>query len=199
MKKLLGATILALAIGITIIAGTTAVYNVELGTIAEADTVAKEFAITGEGDSSFSDTVKIAPTETVTKRFTVSNFDGSIISETPMKTTIKVDLTAADNMNAIPYLTVSVYKVDNSKRTLVGTTITDGAGSMTFEDGFNLSSTGTTHTYEAEIVWPDTNGLTDSNANGKSDDAEYAGKNYGNTIQITVTGTQVDDATSYIK
>lgn len=199
MKKFIGATILALAIGTTIIAGTAAVYNVELGTIAEGSVVAKAFAITGEGDSTFADTIKIAPTETVTKRFTVSNFEGSMVSETPMKTTIKVDLTTADKKTAIPYLTVSVYKTDGSTRTLVGSTITDGTGTMTFEDGFALSSTGTTYTYEADIVWPDTNNLTDTDGNGISNDAEYAGSAYGNTIQITVTGTQVADAASYIK
>lgn len=199
MKKIIGTTMLALAIGTTIIAGTTAVYNVELGTIAEAKVIAKEFAITGEGDSSFSETVKIAPTETITKRFTVSNFDGAIISETPMKATIQVDLKAAENKQIIPYLTATVYKVENSTRTLVGSKITDGSGTMTFEDGFKLSSTGTTYTYEIDITWIDTNGLTDSNGNGKSDDVEYAGSNYGNNIQVTVTGTQVKDATIYMK
>ena len=55
-----------------------------------------------------------------------------------------------------------------------------------------------TYTYEVVIDWPDTNGQTDSNQDGISDDATYANSNYSNTVQVHVTGTQVKDAEPYV-
>ena len=140
MKKTLAIAFLCLAMGTALISGTMAVYNIELGKIAEGSVTAKAFSITGEGDEFFSTDVKIAPSETVKKRFTVSNFENSVISETPMKTTIAVDLLATDSKTAIPYLNVDVFKIDGDKSIKIGETITNGTGTITFEDGYPLSN-----------------------------------------------------------
>lgn len=199
MKKVIGLLTLVLVIGTSLIAGTLAVYSVNLDTIAEGTVVAKSFALTGAGDADFATEVKIAPTETVEKIFTISNFEGSVVTETPMKVSVNVDLAATTGKTAIPYLKAKVFKVAGGKETEVGTVISNGVGTISFEDGYNVSASGQTYTYKVVIEWPNTNGITDTDNDGISNDAEYAGVNYGNTIKVRVSGTQVDSADSFIK
>lgn len=199
MKKVLIISAMALAIATSMVAGTLAVYHVELPTISEGSVIAKSFQLDGAGDDNFKDEVKIAPTETITKIFTVSNFKNGVATETPMKVDIDVNLDATANKTAIPYLTANVYKVTDTTETLVGNTITNGVGTISFEDGFSLAAQGQTYTYKVVVEWPNINGRNDTNKDGISDDLDYAGETYGNTITVDVSGTQVESADSYIK
>ncbi|HHW74463.1 MAG TPA: hypothetical protein GX744_04325, partial [Firmicutes bacterium] len=65
MKKALTITALVLLISLSLIAGTLAMYVVEIDDLAEGSVVAKEFILEEGVTNTFSDDVKIAPGETV--------------------------------------------------------------------------------------------------------------------------------------
>lgn len=183
MKKTLIIASMALLIATSLVAGTLAVYNVNLGTIANGEVYAKRFELVGGGTDGFSESVAIAPMETVNKTFTVSNYKNSNITETPMELNIDVNIDAAQGKQAIAPLVINVYKVKaDDSRTLIGNAI-NGTGTITFKDGFNTSDVGQTYTYDVEVVWPkETNG---------SNDVDFQGPEFGSQVTVSVSGTQV--------
>ena len=187
MKKVLLVSALVLTIVTSMVSGTLAVYNIKLATVAEGPVVAANFVLTGAGDTSFSTKLLIAPSETVSKVFTVSNMnaDGSIISEVSMDLVITVKFVAADGKDIIVPLTAVLKNLDgtiiSSDTTKGGTgiSLTNGAGTLGIADVLT-NMDGETKTYIVDITWPDDAGLIDP--------ALYA--DHGTKLIVTVDGTQ---------
>ncbi len=183
MKRTLLVVALVLAISTSIIAGTMAMYVVEIDELAEGSVVAKEFVLAGgPGTDSFEAGVEIAPGETVDWEFSVKNYDGNIVSETGMDLDFKVAIAGTEEDNAIAPLVVTVKDNNNDvvtpgeNSTYTGT----GTGTITFADAFALEPEGQEKTYTVSIEWPWEG----------TNDIQYAGADFGTSIKVSVTGTQ---------
>ncbi len=174
MKKTLVILILLVLIVFSVNSATLALYTTTIDDLAEGSVVAKEFILLEGGTDTFTENVKIAPTETKTMSFSVKNYNGEVISETAMDLDITVAIAAASGKSAIEPLVVTVKKGTTALGTNTGT------GTITIDDGFALNTTGQEHTYTVEINWP-SNDLVDIN---------YAGAGYGTALTVSVTGTQ---------
>ncbi len=176
MKKILLSMALVLAIAISVISGTMALYTTSIDEVADGSVVAKEFIMLENGTDTFKENVKIAPGETLNWSFSVKNYDGSVISETAMSLAFTVKIDAASGYKAIAPLVVTVK---NESGTTVGTQT--GTGVMLFSDIFELKATGQAHTYTVTINWP-----------SSSADSNYTSVNgdFGTAITVGVTGTQ---------
>ena len=84
MKRTLVIMFLVLAISTSIIAGTMAMYVVEIDDLAEGSVVAKEFVLKPGETNTFAEDVEIAPGESVDWEFSVKNYEGGVVSETAM-------------------------------------------------------------------------------------------------------------------
>lgn len=174
MKKTLVLLSLVLAIALSVLSGTLAVYTTTIANLADGNVVAKKFILLENGYDTFKENVKIAPTETVEWTFSVKNYDGNIVSETAMDLDFTVDIAASTDKEAIAPLIVTIKKGN----TVVGT-IT-GTGSIIFDDEFALNEVGQEYTYTVIIDWPSDDTI----------DINYAGSGFGTTISVSVTGTQ---------
>lgn len=175
MKKLLITFALVLIFSTSLIAGTLAMYTTSIDDLAEGSVVAKEFILLEGGTDTFTDSVKIAPAETVDYQFSVKNYNGSVVSETAMDLDLDIAVVAADGKNVIEPLVVTVK---NSDGDTVGTVTS--SGDIEFADEFGLSATGQEKTFTVSVNWP-SNDNTDIN---------FAGANYGTALKVAVTGTQ---------
>jgi len=175
MKKVLTIIALALIFSTSVIAGTLAMYTTTIDNIAEGSVVAKEFTLVKGGTDTFTENVKIAPSETVDWQVSVKNYDGSIISETAMDLNFAVDVMAENGKSVITPL---VATVKNSDGDIVGTL--NSSGKIEFNDEFALSASGQEKTYTVSVNWPSDNTV----------DISYAGANYGTAVKVSVTGTQ---------
>jgi plastocyanin len=180
MKKTLVLLSLVLAIALSVLSGTLAVYTTTITNLADGNVVAKEFILLENDDyDTFKKNVKIAPTETVEWTFSVKNYNGNIVSETAMDLTFTVDIAASTGKEAIDPLIVTIKKGD----TVVEGTKTE-TGSIIFTDEFPLNEVGQAysqaHTYTVIIYWPSNDTI----------DINYAGSGFGTTISVSVTGTQ---------
>lgn len=176
MKKVLLGMALVLAIAISVISGTMALYTTTIDEVADGSVVAKEFVLLENGSDTFKQDVAIAPGEAVNWTFSVKNYDGSVITETAMDLSFKLTISAADEMEAIQPLVITVK---DEKGKTVGTQT--GTGTISFADDFDLQATGQTHTYTVSIQWPS----SDSDSNYTS-----ANGDFGTAISVSVTGTQ---------
>ena len=176
MKKILLSTALVLAIAVSVISGTMALYTTKIDSLADGSVLAKQFTLLENGSDSFVKDVKIAPTETVTWNFGVKNYNGSVVSETAMGLAFTVDIAAQQGQQAIAPLVVTIK---NESGTVVGTQT--GTGTISFSDVFALKSEGQAHTYTVIITWPSSTG-----------DASYTSDkgSFGSSIRVGVTGTQ---------
>ena len=174
MKKILTIVALVLILSTSVIAGTLAMYTTTIDNIAEGSVVAKEFILVEGGTDTFTENVKIAPTETVDWQFSVKNYDGAVISEIGMDLNFAVDVIAADGKNVIAPLEVTVK---NPNGDIVGTVTSNGK--IEFTDEFELSASGQEKTYTISVNWPSNN-----------NDINYAGADYGTAVKVSVTGTQ---------
>jgi len=182
MKKNLVLAALALAISMSIIAGTLAMYVVEIDDLAEGSLVAKEFILLEGGTDTFEDNVKIAPGETVDWTFSVRNYDGTLVSETAMDLVFSIDIAGITEDNAIEPLIFTVKDKDQTAISTETNTVENGVGTITFTDEFQLDDDGQEKTYTVHIEWPwETQGV---------DDTHYAGEGYGTLVKVSVTGTQ---------
>lgn len=174
MKKALVVTALVLVISLSLIAGTLAMYVVEIDNLAEGSVVAKEFILLEGATDTFEENVKIAPGETVEWQFSVKNHDGTAVSETAMNLEFAITLSDAGSKEAIEPLVVTVKDGEN----IVETASVEGI--ITFSDEFALDDTGQEKTYTVAIDWP---------GDGEND-IDYAGAGYGTALKVSVTGTQ---------
>ncbi len=175
MKKVLIIAALVLVLSTSIIAGTLAMYTTSIDNVATGSVVAKEFVLLENGSDTFTENVKIAPSETVDWQFSVKNYDGSVVSETAMALDFNVDVTAADGTSMIDPLVVTI-KDENGN--VVGTTT--GNGTIQYNSEFALNAVGQQQTYTVYVNWPSNDDV----------DLSYAGANYGAAVTVSVTGTQ---------
>lgn len=175
MKKFLSAAFLILAVSVSIVAGSLALYTTRIDDLAEGSLVAKEFVLVEHGADTFKTDVKIAPGEQVQWQFGVRNYNGAVVSETAMDLQVTVRVDAAEGKNAIAPLTVTVTNEDGDT---LGLPVT-GIGTISFNDAFLLSEDGQEHVYTVMVAWPSGSG-----------DIAFAGAGFGSTITVSVTGTQ---------
>lgn len=175
MKKTALVLILLLVMATSVTAGTLAMYTTSLDNLASGSVVAKEFVFTHEGTDSFSQGVKIAPTETVTWQFSVKNFDGAVITETDLYYKLAFNVHATAGKSAIEPLTVTVK--DQSGNVVGSAT---GVGTFDVLGKFPLSAVGQSQTYTVEVNWPSDDSV----------DLGYAGDAYGTTVNIDAIASQ---------
>lgn len=175
MKRVLVIIALVLILSTSIIAGTLAMYTTSIDDLASGSVVAKEFVLTESGADTFTENVKIAPSETVSWQFSVQNYNGSIVSETAMALDFDISVAAPTGKSMINPLVVTVK---DEGGVTVGTST--GSGTLEFSDSFALQAAGQVKTYTVEVSWP-SDGLQD---------IDFAGSNYGAAITVDVTGTQ---------
>ncbi|MEG1613671.1 MAG: hypothetical protein RR357_05845 [Clostridia bacterium] len=173
MKKTLVTLSLALIIVSSLVAGTLAMYSTRVDNVAEGSVVAKEFKVVTTAKESFKKDIKIAPSETVSMVFAVSNFEGAIITETKMNLAISVSLAAADGKTAITPLTISVKKGGKTIGTVAG-------GVVSIADTFELDTVGQTYEYTVEVVWPSNDAI----------DNNFIGANFGSVVKVSMVATQ---------
>lgn len=174
MKKTLSIIALVLILSTSLIAGTLASYTTTIDNIAEGSVVAKEFILVEGGTDTFSNNIKIAPTETVNWQFSVKNYDDAVISETGMDLILAVDVLAENGKSVIAPLEVTVK---NSNDHIVGALNSDGK--IEFTDEFALSANGQEKIYTVSVNWP-----------SNDSDINFAGAEYGTVVKVSVTGTQ---------
>ncbi len=176
MKKATIIAILILAMMSSVLAGTLANYTITLDDVASGSVVGKEFIFLEDGTDTFQHGVKIAPTETVTWRFGVKNYDGNVITETDMEYDLTFDVHATSGKSAIDPLIVTVKDEDGD----VVDSVT-GVGLIHVSGSFPLSEDRQSDAYTVEIYWPSNDAV----------DIGYAGGNYGTTVDVSAVGTQV--------
>lgn len=175
MRKILTIVALVLILSTSVIAGTLAMYTTTIDDIAEGSVVAKEFILVEGGTDTFTENVKIVPSETVNWQFSVKNYNGAVISETGMDLICTIDVIEMNGKNVIAPLVVTV---NNANGDSVGTVTS--SGKIEFTDEFELSASGQEKTYTLSVNWPSNNDV----------DISYAGADYGTAIKVSVTGTQ---------
>ena len=176
MKKVLIIVALALVLTTSIIAGTLAMYTTSIDDLATGSVVAKEFVLLEDGTDSFTENIKIAPSETVDWQFGVKNYDGSVVSETAMALDFDVVVGAQDGKSMIDPLVVTVTDQDGN---IVGTTT--GSGLIEYSSQFALDANGQQKTYTVSVNWPSNDAV----------DINFAGPDYGAAVTVSVTGTQM--------
>lgn len=175
MKKVLVIVALVLVLSTAVIAGTLAMYTTSIDNLATGSVVAKEFVLLENGTDSFTENVKIAPTEAVDWQFSVKNYDGAIVSETAMALDFNIQVAAPDGKNMIDPLVITVKDESGN---IVGTTT--GSGTIDFSNEFALNASGQQKTYTVSINWPSDDAI----------DINYVGADYGAAVTVSVTGTQ---------
>ncbi|HPG92874.1 MAG TPA: hypothetical protein PK675_05630 [Clostridia bacterium] len=164
MKKTITLILLALIVATSLVTGTLAVYSVEAPEINSGNIIAKEFVFTASGSQDFTTDVQIAPTETVQKTFTVSNFNGNVVTGTDMNVSITVSVEG----EIVP---LSIVVTGDQDVTIVnnGTTST-----ITFTLAANQA---VTKTFSISVVW-----------NSTANDNLYMGK--VSSIVVNATAVQ---------
>ncbi len=179
MKKTIALCALVLSILAGLVSGSLALYQKSVD-VGAGSVVAKKFTITAAGSTGYEADVLIAPTESVTAAFTVSNFSGTYVTETGMDLNITVTIGNASGKTAIPHITAALLDADNNVIGSAVNNVTDGVGTITLSvDHAFLPSTAATLTYKIKLIWE-----------SHSDDINYQGPNYGTAYSVTVTGIQ---------
>ena len=176
MKKTMFVLALLLVMAGSLTAGTLAIYTTTIDNLAQGSVSAKEFVFLGEGTDSFSQGIKIAPTETVNWSFNVKNFDGAKITETDLYYKLIFNVKPTAGKKAIDPLVVSV--LDSTGTVLKSVT---GTGTFDVTGAFPVSQTGQAKGYTVRINWPSDN----------SNDMKYAGGNYGTAVNVSASASQV--------
>ncbi|KPU45913.1 cellulose binding domain protein [Oxobacter pfennigii] len=176
MKKIIFALLLVLTMATSLVAGTLAMYTTSIDNLADGSVVAKEFVFVGSGTDSFQHGIKIAPTETVRWQFKVKNYENHIITETDLYYKLTFNVNASAGKKTIQPLVVNVK--DSG-----GNILNSVAGIGTFDviGSFPLSESGQERDYTIEIYWP----------GDKNTDINYAGSNFGTTINVDAVASQL--------
>ena len=172
MKKSLVLILLALIIVSSMVSGSLAVYTTSQE-ITSGDISAKLLIFEINKISGFDQSLEIAPTESYTYIFNVTNTKGYAVSQVPIDATITVSLGAADGKTAIGNLVAAIYS-DGAK--VADIPVVNGVGSIDLTEHFNL--TAETIEYEVVISWV-----------SSSNDNLYMGSSYGSVL--TVNGVAV--------
>ena len=177
MKKFLLTASLLLLIATSVISGTLASYNVRLEPFEEDAVTAKSFVLTGEktSDTLIGKAQKIAPGEKKEITFSVSNQNGSIVTETNMN--VFINIAISENGESISPLTYKLYKADDETTILAESDQSFEYAGLRFEGGI-----GKTENFVLVIEWPHNDAI----------DTNFQGDSFGNNIQITVSGIQTN-------
>jgi hypothetical protein len=176
MKKLLLLSVLVLAIVSSVVAGTLANYTISIDSLAYGTVVGKEFVFIEDGMDTFSNSVKIAPGESVQWQFAVKNYSGSVVTETELYYKLTFKIQASTGKQAIDPLVVTVKDGnDNTVGMLTGT------GTLSATGVFQLSNTGQDADFSLQIYWPQND----------STDMHYAGSGFGTSITVSALASQL--------
>lgn len=171
MKKTLLMGAMALAIVTSMVAGTLAVYSKNFN--FEGNVSAKKFYVDASSEVANPD-ITIAPNETASWEFEVTNTDGTIVSAVDMSTNITVTLpNGFKDINAT---------LKDAEGNVLGTGVANNNGTININGADFTAATPKTDKYTLEFHW---NGSAD-NANDTA--LGEAGTSSGFTV--TVTGTQ---------
>lgn len=176
MKRILIVSALVLAFATSLIAGTLAMYTTQIDHFASGSVLAKEFIFLEDGEDSFLQNVKIAPTETVTWNFAVKNYNDEAVTSTDLYYDLTFRVFATPGKSEIPPLIVNIKDSDGN----VLNSIT-GIGELRLSGSFPLSAEKQSSTYIVEITWPSNNSI----------DINYAGNNFGTTVGVSATASQI--------
>lgn len=176
MKKFLLTASLLLLIATSVISGTLASYNVRLEPFEEDTVIAKSFVLTSEktSDTLIGKAQKIAPGEKKEITFSVSNQDGSIVTETNMN--VFIDVAISENGESISPLTYKLYKADEPA------VLAESDESFRYADLHFEAGIGKTENFVLVVEWPHNDAI----------DTNFQGDGFGNNIQITVSGVQTN-------
>lgn len=176
MKKLILILSLVLILLTSFLTNTLAIYTKTVEIEGPGNVIAKDFIFIADGTDDFQKTVKIAPEETVTFSFGVQNYDGVIVSETPMSYDVVINVSAAAGKEAIGPLVVTLKDIENN---ILGSLISTGVLNIT-DVVFPLRAEGQRHDYIIEVTWPST-----------ENDIDFQGDNYQTQLSISATATQI--------
>ncbi|HPG92873.1 MAG TPA: hypothetical protein PK675_05625 [Clostridia bacterium] len=172
MKKSLVLILLALIIVSAMVSGSLAVYTTT-EEITSGDISAKTLIFELNKISGFDQALQIAPTESVTYIFNITNTKGYAVSQVPIDATITIALGAAEGKTAIGNLVATIYSEGVE---IADIPVINGVGSIDLSKHFNL--TAETFQYEVVVTWvPNFN------------DNLYMGSSYGSVL--TVNGVAV--------
>lgn len=171
MKKTLLMGAMALAIVTSMVAGTLAVYSKNFN--FEGEIAAKKFYVNASSDVANPD-ITIAPNETASWEFEVTNTDGQVVSAVDMSTNITVALP-----NGFKDIAVTLKDSDGNA---LGTGVANGNGTININAADFTAGTPRTDKYTLEFTW---DGTAD-NAN----DTALGEAGTSSAFTVTVTGTQ---------
>lgn len=174
-KKTLLLTLLALAILTSITAGTLAVYTKSV--TIDTNVQIKKFAFTAAAtDACDEQPIKLAPTESQSYIFTVTNIENKTAAEIALHYDIKVDFSEA--AKSMPGLTAKLYEDGNEIGTIE-------AGSFEYKKALTMpAGEGTTREYKLTLTWGGKDDTGHSNAG-------FTGATFTNGLQVAVVATQV--------
>lgn len=170
MKKYVLLCMMALGIITSLAVGTLAVYTKNFD--FNGDVTAKKFYVNASSADATPD-IKIAPKETVSWEFEVTNEDGAIISAVDMSTNIKVTLP-----NGFKDISVSLKDKDGN---VLGTGTADSNGVINVAGADFAANTAKTDKYTLDFTWND---------NDSANDTTLGEAGTTSAFTVTVTGTQ---------
>jgi len=180
MKKTIALFALVLCILSGLVSGSLALYTKEVDIADTGSIIAKRFVLTAAKSDGYQMNVKIAPGETVKAAFTVSNSNGSYVSEVDMDLEIEVTIGAAEGKTAIPYISAKLLDAGNREIEAADVRISEGEGTIRlFVDRAFVANAESTLTYRIALTWAP-----------HDNDIDYEGPGYGNMFSVKVTGTQ---------
>jgi hypothetical protein len=180
MKKAIALFALVLCILAGLVSGSLALYTKEIDNIGTGSVLAKKFTLTAEGTEGYEDNVLIAPSETVTAAFTVSNYSGDYVTEVDMDLEIEITIGAATDKYAIPHITAALLDEEGNPITGAVSSVSDGSGTITLTiDRAFEANVKSTLAYKIALTWE-----------SHEDDIDFQGPNYGNKYSVKIIGTQ---------
>ncbi len=174
MKKLMIPLLMIFSIATSLIAGTFATYSQTIDNL-ESTVYAKEFKFGASGIDNFNDSVKIAPGETLTKKFLITNTINGITSEVAMDIDVRVTIEGADDKLPIQSI-VAAIKNDNDEY-ITNNFLRNGEGYYDIKEYLDLFPT--SKTFTIEVMWV-----------SSSNDNDYMGDAFANVIKVTAVATQ---------
>lgn len=176
-KKYLLLTFLALAIVTSLTAGTLAIYT-STQNFGDAEITAKKFVFTAATGERYPMDIKLAPTETQTYPFTVTNTGNNVTAEVPMY--YAINASTAPLFTAMPGLTAELLKGDEVVKSITSGDLTYGGD----EDSTHFAaSASATHDYTLRLTWV-SDGTTNASQTTAGENASSA------SFDIAVTATQ---------
>lgn len=177
-KKLL-LVVLALAILTSLTAGTLAVYTKTVSLTGQIE--AKKFAFTAtggiEGDKK---AINLAPTESMSYNFKLTNQDGTATAEVPMDYAITVNF--AEAATKMPGLTAVLAKVDSDGNVVSSSAITAANGQIS-DSNVSDASVAFNQNYRVTLTWAGSDNAAQTVAGNAKVTLE-------NGLNVTVVATQ---------